>query len=190
MSLSLFTEVLERSKSNNEVVSIRNYSDSDGFWAGVVKSYNENTVTIQHYTKYGKPDGFLIVTLSDIKSMDFDDDYAQAMQCIIDYSSELDKQPAIDIEVSDDEYWERDILNQAALNRNLVVNIELNGDDYYSGFVERVSEYDFLLSCIGRLGEDEGKSIFKIDDITSIRMNDIESRKRLMLYKWRQAKLA
>jgi hypothetical protein len=39
------------------------------------------------------------------------------------------------------------------------------------------------------MGEDEGTIIYRIDDISAIRINDIENRKRAMLYKWRKASL-
>ena len=32
-------------------------------------------------------------------------------------------------------------------------------------------------------------SLFKIEDITEVRVNDIDDRRRLLLYKWRKASL-
>jgi len=43
--------------------------------------------------------------------------------------------------------------------------------------------------CVGKMGEDLGISILKIEDITSIQIDDIDNRKRNLLYKWRKASL-
>ena len=35
-------------------------------------------------------------------------------------------------------------------------------------------------------GEDEGLTMFKVEDITHFKINDIDNRKRLLLYNWRK----
>jgi hypothetical protein len=52
-----------------------------------------------------------------------------------------------------------------------------------------VSETDFILNCVGKLGEDEGTVVYKIEDVTGFKINDIDNRRRAMLYKWRKASL-
>jgi hypothetical protein len=52
-----------------------------------------------------------------------------------------------------------------------------------------MSESDLILHCVGKMGEDEGTVIYRIEDVTAVRVNDIENRKRVMLFKWRKASL-
>ena len=188
MTGNLFN-ALQRSKDNNEIISIWNYNDDDGFWSGYVKDFNDDMVSIQHFTKYGKPDGTIIVRMTDIKTIDFDDDYSKAMQCVIDYSAELDKEEKFETTLPDNNMWQFAVLKQVENNANLISKVEINGGEHFSGFIENVTESDFLLRCIGSLGEPEAKAIYKLDDVSAVRINDIEGRKRLMLYKWRQARL-
>jgi hypothetical protein len=187
--MSIFHQILERSKQNKELIGLWKYNDDEAFWCGFVIDFNENLVTIQHFTKYGKKDGIIIAQTSDIQSVDFNDDYAKVMQCIIDYSSELEKEDATNILLTDNEDWQFDVLKQMEGNYDKITSVEINGSDYFSGFIVEVTEIDFILHCIGKLGEDEGNVIYKIADTTGFRINDIDNRKRAMLYKWRKASL-
>ncbi|MFP9099256.1 hypothetical protein ACLI09_09395 [Flavobacterium sp. RHBU_24] len=187
--MGLFTDVFERSKKHKEIISVRCYKDDEGFWAGYVQDYTDDIISLKHYTKYGKPDGVIILNISDIKSIDFDDDYSRAMQCVIDYSAEIDKEMPLDVDIPTSELWQFSLLKYAENNKELVAKVEINNGDLYSGFVEQVSEDDVILHFVGNLGESEGRGIYRIEDITAVRLNDVESRKRLMLFKWRQAKL-
>ncbi len=186
MTESLLFDILEKSKENKEIIGIWKYNDDDGFWAGYVKDYNEELVTIQHFTKYGKSDGIIIERIENIKSVDFDDDYAKAMQCLIDYSTELDKDVLFEVDLNDNEDWQMGILNQLVGSQH-VIRLEINGSDYFAGFITQISELDFVLHCIGKMGEDEGTVIYRLEDVTSVRVNDIENRKREMLFKWRKS---
>ena len=69
MSESILFEILKKSKENKEIIGIWKYNDDDGFWAGYVNDYNEELVTIQHFTKYGKSDGIIIERIENIKSV-------------------------------------------------------------------------------------------------------------------------
>jgi hypothetical protein len=187
--MSILNKILERSKLNKELIGLWKYNEEDGFWCGYIIDYNENLVTIQHYTKYGKKDGIIISQISDIQSVDFNDDYAKAMQCVIDYSKELEKEDETNIILTESEDWQFELLKQMERNLDKITSLEINGSNYFSGFIGEVTEYDFILHCIGKLGEDEGTVIYRIEDVTGFKINDIENRKRAMLYKWRKASL-
>jgi hypothetical protein len=45
------------------------------------------------------------------------------------------------------------------------------------------------LHCVGKNGEDLGNAIFKVEDVTEVRVNDIDDRRRLLLFNWRKASL-
>jgi len=186
MNDSILFDILKKSKENKEIIGIWKYTDDDGFWAGYVKDFNEELVIIQHFTKYGKSDGIIVERIDNIKSIDFDDDYAKAMQCLIDYSEELDKDDPFEVVLNDSEEWQLGILKQIQGTKR-IVRLEINGSDCFSGFVIRLSEFDLILRCVGEMGEDEGTVIYRTEDITAVRVNDIENRKRVMLYNWRKA---
>lgn len=189
MSKSILVDILQKSKENKEIISIWKYNDDDGFWAGYVKDFNDELVVIQHYTKYGKSDGIIIEKIEEIKSIDFDDDYAKTLKYVIENSSLIDKEDEFKIKLSDNENWQEEILKQVEGQKEIIVSIEINGSDSYSGFIVFVSESDFIINCVGKFGEDEGKVIYKIEDVTSVRVNDLEGRKRKLLYNWRKASL-
>jgi hypothetical protein len=168
--MSIFNQILERSKLNKELIGLWKYRDDSKFWCGFILDYNET----------------LVKMISNIQSVDFNDDYAKAMQVVIDYSTELEKEEKIDIAISDDNHWDYEVLKQMEGNLDIITSVEINNSDYYSGFIMEVSETDFILKCIGKLGQDEGLVAYKIEDVTGFRINDIDNRKRSMLHKWRK----
>lgn len=188
MEGSVLYDILERSKTTKEIICIWNYSDSEGFWSGYVEDYSDELIFLRHFTKYGKSDGIIMQRLVDIKTIDFDDDYSKAMQCIIDYSAELDKEQHLELPVPSTELWQFSLLKHFENDMDNLIKIEINGNDHYSGFVGRVTEHDFIFHCVGTLGEAEAKAFYRIEDVTMIRHSDIENRKRLMLYRWRKSR--
>ena len=111
------------------------------------------------------------------------------MQCVIDYANELEKEDETNILLTESEDWQFILLKQLEGNIDKITSLEINSSNYYSGFILEVSETDFIFHCVGKLGEDEGTVIYKLEDITGFRINDIDNRKRTMLYKWRKASL-
>ena len=187
--MEIITKILERSKLNKELLGLWKYNDEDSFWCGYIIDYNETLIKIQHYTKYGKPDGIIIAQLANIKSVDFDDDYAKAMQVVIDYADEIEKETTFYINLSENDNWDFEIIKKLEGNFDILSSIEISNSDYFSGFITEVTETDFIIRCVGKMGEDEGSVIYKIEDITGFKINDIDNRKRCLLYKWRKAKL-
>ena len=187
--MEIITKILERSKLSTKLLGLWKYTDQDSFWCGSLIDYNETLIKIQHYTKYGKPDGIIIAQLANIKSVDFDDDYAKAMQVVIDYADEIEKETNFYINLSENDNWDFEIIKKLEGNFDILSSIEISNSDYFSGFITEVTETDFIIRCVGKMGEDEGSVIYKIEDITGFKINDIDNRKRCLLYKWRKAKL-
>lgn len=185
---SNISKLLERSKNNKELVGIWQYSDDKGFSAGYVLDFDEDLIYFKHFTKYGKPDGIMTIQTEDVQSIDFNDNYLNALECLIQYSNILDKEDELNIDFSFDEDWNLNLIKQAE-EKNIFISVEINSDKFYSGFVKDSSEIDFTLNCIGKMGEDEGLIVFRIEDVTQININDIDDRKRQLLYKWRNASL-
>ena len=180
-------DILEKSKQEKKFIGIWLYNDDDGFWSGIVKDYTDDFVILQHYTKYAKPDGLLIEKINNIESIDFDDDYSKAMEYLIEYAEVLDIETEIEVKIEHPETWQKDILDDQIGKKDRIVRVQINTDNYYNGFVEWCDDDTLIMALIGKEGQDQGKSVYKIEDINSIRVNDLENRKRLLLYNWRHS---
>ncbi len=181
-------ELLEKSKKTKELLSFTKYGD-ETFWFGYVKEYSEEFIAIQHFTKYGKNDGIIIDPLNGFQRIDYNDDYSKAMQCVIDYTDEIHKPNKIDLDFSSSENFHSKILHKFLKQKNIILSVQINNDEYLTGYVKEISEIDFSIISVGKIGEDLGISILKIEDITSIQIDDIDNRKRNILYNWRKASL-
>jgi hypothetical protein len=186
--MNILTELLEKSKNTKELLSFTKYGD-ETFWFGYIAEYSEEHIAIQHYTKYGKNDGIIIHSLSGFQRIDYHDDYSKAMQSVIDYSEEIHKPNKIVLNLDESENFYSNILRQFIKEKNIVISIQINNDEYSTGYIEEISETDFSMICVGKMGEDLGISILKIEDITSVQIDDIDNRKRNLLYKWRKTSL-
>ncbi|WP_278035710.1 hypothetical protein [Flavobacterium nitratireducens] len=130
-----------------------------------------------------------MIRIANIKTIDFNDDYTRVMECIIQYSNIIDQPSKFDVNIGYSNYWQYDTLIKLAGNDELVASLEFNGNEYFTGIVKQMSDEDFILNCIGKNGEDQGTAIFRIEDITEIKVNDLDNRRRLLLYKWRKSTL-
>jgi hypothetical protein len=186
--MNILNKLLEKSKNTKELLSFTKYGD-ETFWFGYVIEYSEEYVAIQHFTKYGKNDGIIIHLLSGFQRIDYDDDYSKAMIPVIDYSDEIHKSNKIALNFGESENFHLNILRQFLDEKNIIISIQINNDEYSTGYIKEISEVDFTMNCVGKMGEDFGLSILKIDDITNIQIDDIDNRKRNLLYKWRKTSL-
>ena len=182
--MNLIDKILKSSKLNKKFLSFWVYSDEETFWFGQVIDYNKENIIIQHYTRYGKKDGIIIIKKSDIISIDINDDYSKAMTYIIENSIEISDENNFNLSFNFKENWQFELLKQIEGNYDFISSIEIN-NSYYSGFVEEVDKENFTFNLIGKSGEDEGLTMFKVEDITHFKINDIDNRKRLLLYNWR-----
>lgn len=184
---SLFSEIFERSMGNKELIGIWKYDDENSFLCGYVINYDETLVALKHYTKFGKPDGVVIEQIANIVNIDINDDYLISLQYIINNAKKLDKENEVDIDFTGGEMWQFKILQENAERKDRVVSVEINGEDSFCGFIQKVTVDDFMLKCIGKLGEDEGSVIYRVEDVTSITINDMDCRKRFLLYNWKNS---
>jgi hypothetical protein len=187
LKMDFITDLLEQSKVNKELIAIWNYSSDDDFFCGYVLDFDEEVLSLKHFTRFGKLDGIIIQKISEIKSIDFNNDYCAAMQCVIDYSEQLEKEVYSEKEVVLGDNWIIETLGNYLGKRDAIISIEINNREFYTGFLKKLSETDLLLNNIGKMGENEGDGVYKLGDISSLRVEDIDNRKRLLLYNWRQS---
>lgn len=183
---TMIQDILRQSKEKHKFIGVWIYGDDEGFWSGRVQELTEEFVVIEHFTKYGKPDGVVIEAISNIESIDFDDDYSKSMEYLIVNHHLLDEVEEISVKMESLETWPFNLLESLIGNKETIVQIQVNRDSFYSGLVEWVEETELLLRMIGDQGQDNGKSLFKLEDISAVRINNLSNRRKLLLYKWRK----
>jgi hypothetical protein len=189
MNSSILQTILQKSKDNKEIISIWQYNSDKGSIVGYVTEISEDYIGFMLFTRFGKQDGVLFIKLANIKNIDFNDDYTKVMECLIQYADIIDKPTDFNINLNHSDYWQYNAVVQLYKAKEQMVSFEINGGDFFTGFIKEISEEDFILNCVAKNGEDLGTSLFKIEDITEVRVNDIDDRRRLLLYKWRKASL-
>ncbi|MEN8121351.1 MAG: hypothetical protein ABFS35_13445, partial [Bacteroidota bacterium] len=186
MKNGIIEKILKESKDNKKILGIRKYGEGDDFWCGYIYDFNEQLVIIQHFTKFGKPDGLIIEKIENIESIETDDDYAKSYQYLVENHNRIEKQRDIKIKICASEDWQLDTFKQLDLFKALVT-IEINSDFFISGFINEFDNGFLNIKTIGKLGEDEGDCFYKIADITSIQFDRMEERKRQLLSEWRKS---
>lgn len=183
--MNIITRLLERSKLTHELLEFWQYGDTDNFWCGYVMDYNDTLVVIQHYSKYGIKDGILIWPIDKIQNIDFQNDYIRCLQYVIDQAN----QPSVNdlpITLPNHDEWQFDLLVQLEGNQGFISSIEINGGSMYTGFIQDVTEEDFVISCISHIGNPEGNSLYKVSEISGFHLNDQDNQKRFDLYEWKK----
>jgi len=178
-------DILEKSQREKSFIGVWVYGDEEGFWSGYVKELTGDFMIFQHFTKYGESDGLIIEKIEHIQSIDFDDDYSKVMTHLIENKGEVEQLEDISIDIHHAHTWQTDILEPLIGSKDRIVQIQVNRDSFYSGFVEWVNEENLVVRLVGNNGEDKGKSIFRTEDINTIRINSKDNRRRMLLYKWR-----
>ena len=189
MTTSFLRTILTRSKNNKEIISVWQYNGDKGSLAGYVTEISDEHFTLKHFTAYGKCDGLILIRLSNVKTIDFNDDYTRVMECVIQYSSVFDTPSTFDVAINFAENWQSEAIRKLVDAPDEIASIEINGNEFFTGFVKEISEEDFILSCVGKNGEDQGTALFRLEDVTEIRVSDLDNRRRALLYKWRKASL-
>lgn len=184
MGLDLFDKLFIESKQNKKLIYIEKYSGGVSF-CGYVLSYNSKAVQIQHFTRYGKNDGVINILYSDIKYITTDNEYLKAMQYIIDNNGFADeyKNSVLPLQTSGD--WIQQVLEEYKGDKSSVLGIQVC-DDWYIGFVEDLDDIFVSFTELDKNGMVIDTSIYKVNDISSIHVNELEGRKRLKLYNWRK----
>lgn len=181
-----FYTVLNHSKETKSIIALFNEVAGNHFWAGYVLDFNDEFVTFQHVSKFGKLDGILVEPMYKIRRIDVDD-YCKCLNYLVQHQAELDTEQPINFSIPADENWMYQLLDHLNGETDYISRIQLANETRFSGFITALSEEDFQMKCVGEEGTDEGTLYFQLDDVSSIRMNDLEARRRLMLYHYRRS---
>jgi hypothetical protein len=184
---NLLREILQESQDKKKIIGIRIYGHEDSFYSGYVQSFNDEIFQIRHFSTYGKDDGIVIEKIEGIENIEYNEDYSESQQYIVQKSDEIDKSNLINYNFDLSENWKSENLKKF-IGQKILVNIENSKMENICGFIIRVTESELIMNTIGELGKDEGLSYYKLEDISSIQPDDLECRKRLCLYNWKTNK--
>lgn len=179
----MFYEILEKAKTTQKVIGLSLYGEV-GFYCGIVLEYSDEIIKLQQYTKYGKNDGITLQPISEIERIDFDDTFTNAVEFLAKNQKAINTSNFTNKFYTDldDENWQNQVLDLYVKERKVMLSIQINTDDYYQGFIEAKNDITFSFKCVGELGEDKGLAFFKIEDVSNIKIDDLECRKRLLLF--------
>lgn len=182
--MSLLQNQIKIAKEQRKLMSFVEYGSDTNFFCGYVLDFTSEMITIKHITKFGKDDGLIVQPLSAFVRIDFDDDYALAMEHIVENSDKIYISSNHNIDYSNSDYYVN-IFKYFCGNSDVILSFEID-NDFNSGYLVDYSETEFSIHSVGKDGEDLGMSIFKIEDITSVQIDDVDNRRRHLLFQWRK----
>jgi hypothetical protein len=186
--MTVLKKILQDSKDNKSIIGIRIIDEDDKFWCGYIIDFNETLIQIQSYSESGQPDGIIIEKTENIESIDSDDQYSAAFQYLIGKQDKMVIKPN-KIELPNSESWQYDLLKKYKLT-NQILSLEFEEDFTIYGKITDLDSELVKIETIGRLGELDGFSSYRLNDIKAIGIDNIESIKRKILLEWKEKKNA
>ena len=178
----MILDVLQKSKEKRTLIGINLYGSDNGFYCGYVMDYNDAFVILQHYTKFGLSDGILVHKLADIKYFETETDYLKGIQLLIDSPNEILKQTFKTNNSNEILDSFTNLFESFIGNKDYFVKFEMNDDEIYFGLIEWCDEESFSIINIDSDGAIIGKAIFKFEDLKLYWVDDLDCRKRKILY--------
>ena len=182
----MLEQILEESKQKQTLLAIHLYGEST-FWCGIIDDFNYEFFQLRHFNKNGDFDGILIERMSKIERLDIQDEYLESLKIIIAKNQEIrntNLKTRI-FEELDEENWQFVCLKPYEGDKNVVVGIEVNNESFYRGFVIQMDDNFIQFEILKSSGDAFGISLFKVGDINSVKINDLEGRRMLALYQER-----
>lgn len=182
----MFLDVLEKSKSEKKLVELNCYGVAEGFYCGYVLAYSEEFVIVQHFTKFGIFDGILTLSLADIKFIESDTAYLKGIELLMNNQSLFLNQTFKLKGKNEDSFTH--LFESFIGNKDYLIKFELSDEDIYFGFIAWCDEDYFSVINIDSDGSVMGKATFKFEDLKMYAVDDLECRKRKMLYDTQQGR--
>ncbi len=156
------------------------FGDEDDFWSGYIVDYNKTLFVIQQFTEFGQLNGLLIEEIANIESIDSDDEYNQAIQYLYETQAQKSSEK-LNFELPEVENWQNEIISNISSDK--VISIKFKSEFVIYCKILNVDKEFMKISGIGNLGEFDGVSVYRTNQISAIWIGDEESKKRNMLYK-------
>lgn len=103
--MSLLQSQIKIAKEQRKLMSFVEYGSDTNFFCGYVLDFTSEMITIKHITKFGKDDGLIVQPLSAFVRIDFDDDYALAMEHLVENSDKIYISSNHNIDYSNSDYY-------------------------------------------------------------------------------------
>ena len=190
MTTGILEKILLHSKTTKNIIRIRKYNDDDDFYIGYIVDYNSVLVVFQSITKYGLEDGLIVENISNIETFETEDDYLKSYQFLADNVHKIQKQTVkiinLPAEKQDNQNWQYELL-KTKFDEGKMVAIELNNGNYLiHGYIITFDKHHLQLNLIDQLGNEDGQNIYKLDDISGLTIDRLESRKRQALFDFKR----
>ncbi|MEQ8519487.1 MAG: hypothetical protein RLN79_02380 [Cytophagales bacterium] len=176
-------KILEKSKTNKQLIGIRLYQEENDFWLGYIEDFNEEIIQLRYFDQFGNEDGIVIEQQSNIDSIDFESEYEKTYEYLVNKKNYLvDIVPIVTFK--DSENWRYEYLKEVK-NRNELISVQFNDEVIIYGYVIELDGDSLILDTVDQLGQTEGKTVYKIEDITAFKIADKHCKQRQELYTWR-----
>jgi len=177
-------KIFEVSKTDKKIIAIRKYGNEDDFWLGYIENYNDKIIQLRLFDSQGIDDGVVIEKQENIDSIDFDSNYEKTYEYLINRIYNLNEIKEI-ISFKNSVDWKKEYLEEFK-QRNDLISFQIYESEglIIYGYVLDLYDKEFIINAIGRLGEDEGKTIYKIDDIVTLKFASRKSKLRAELNNW------
>ncbi|MBR9860858.1 hypothetical protein GYB22_08945 [bacterium] len=182
----ILEELIQHSKDNNKVIGITTYTEPELMWCGIVKDFNEDFISFEHYSEFGDRDGLIVEGIDNISDIQIDTEYLKGLSYLIAHPDALNfKVPKLAAMIKL-EAWPFDLLNQFLNNWDYILALETT-EDRFVGIITQVDEFSIKLQLINENGYPNGTQVIRSEDIANLKINGRFECKRLALYKWRNS---
>jgi len=179
--MNILEQTLADSKKNKSIIGIRMYGDNTKFWCGYIIDFNLELILIQHFSKNGLADGFILAQIENVESIDVEDNYSKSFK---ELSSKIEQNynSPFTVKLPKSNNWQFEFLSNYN-NIDKVIAIEFDSDFSIEGRVMELDDTFLKIEPISDLGEIDGFSIYRTENIESIFIDSIESIKRNKMLK-------
>jgi hypothetical protein len=171
MEVSKALEILDGAREAGEVVCLYSNAYSSRFSAGFVEGATHNHVVLRALSPNGRADGWLLRPLDHIARIDWRGQYEQRLLFLAQMREARWSDFLLPVELSADLAFET---MGAAQRFELPVQIDSGSDEPAEGFVSELSTDSVTLDKIARDGNFDGHTIFSLDDIEKIIVDDAD----------------
>lgn len=172
----MFKKILKESQMSRNKLSVYfSSSESNSFCFGNVVFCNDEYFILSSYTPYGEDDGFILRKVDEITRVEIDSKYNKKMESLIKI---MCTEHTSFIANADDIVG---FILKEAKNNHRILSIEFfDSDELAIGYIYSLSYPLCEIKQINEYGENDGKLVFDVDNISSIRF---ESKDELTLEK-------
>ena len=186
MTSSILNTLLSNSKKAKALIGVRKYEDGDDLFVGYIVDYNDVLIQLQQVTKYGLEDGVVILKIEDVETFEFEDDYIKAYQYLFENANKIKEQTVKSLKLPKGENWQYEVAKDLFETKK-IVTIEVSNDStVVNGYIIDFDETHISFKPIDNIGKEEGTIIYKLVDVASFSIDELESRKRQTFNEWRK----